>query len=83
MQLSPLLEAAGGAYAHYVSALAALARADFERTKAAADRFNRDEIRIAARLIVARSVLAALDADTAPPRDGFNAAGIVGSAGPR
>jgi hypothetical protein len=57
MQLSPLLEAAGGNYARYIKALSALARVDFERTKATADRFNRDEVRLAARLVVARSVL--------------------------
>ncbi|MBA2731846.1 MAG: hypothetical protein H0U54_03020 [Acidobacteria bacterium] len=35
----------------------ALARADFDRTKALADRFLRDEIRIIARLLLAQSIL--------------------------
>lgn len=47
----------GGAHARYVKALSELARVDFDRTKAAADRFNRDEVRLVARMIVARSVL--------------------------
>jgi hypothetical protein len=57
MILTPTLDAAGGAYARYVKALSELARVDFDRTKTAADRFNRDEARLAARLVVARSVL--------------------------
>lgn len=57
MILSPTLEAAGGPYARYVKALAELARVDFDRTKTTADRFGRDEARLAARLVVARSVL--------------------------
>jgi hypothetical protein len=47
----------GGAHARYVKALSELARVDFDRTKATADRFNRDEVRLVARMIVARSVL--------------------------
>jgi hypothetical protein len=47
----------GGAYARYVKALAELARVDFDRTRATADRFNRDEARLMARMVVARSVL--------------------------
>jgi hypothetical protein len=57
MLLSPTLEAAGGPYARYVKALSELARVDFDRTKTSADRFGRDEARLAARLVVARSVL--------------------------
>lgn len=57
MLLSPTLEAAGGPYARYVKALAELARVDFDRTKTTADRLGRDEARLAARLVVARSVL--------------------------
>jgi len=37
--------------------LAALVNSDFERTKAAADRFQRNELRILARLLIARNVL--------------------------
>jgi hypothetical protein len=47
----------GGAYARYVKALGELARVDFDRTRATADHFNRDEVRLLARLVVARSVL--------------------------
>ena len=57
MILSPGLDAASGMYARYVKALSELARIDFDRTKTTADRFNRDEARLAARLVVARSVL--------------------------
>ena len=65
MILSPTLEAAGGPYARYVKALVELARVDFDRTKTTADRFGRDEARLAARLVVARSVLS--DKLDAPP----------------
>jgi hypothetical protein len=41
----------------YLSDVSTLARADFERTKALADRFLRDEIRISARLLLAQSIL--------------------------
>jgi hypothetical protein len=41
----------------YLSDVHTLARADFERTKALADRFLRDEIRISARLLLAQSIL--------------------------
>jgi hypothetical protein len=51
------LSNAGGMYAHYVRALSQLARVDFERTGAAADRFRREEARLLARLIIAQSVL--------------------------
>ena len=73
MILTPTLDAAGGAYARYVKALSELARVDFDRTRTAADRFNRDEARLAARLVVARSVLSdKLDANTnATPNGGF------------
>ena len=57
MILTPTLDAAGGAFARYVKALSELARVDFDRTKTTADRFNRDEARLAARLVIARSVL--------------------------
>jgi hypothetical protein len=57
MVLTPTLDAAGGAYARYVKALAELSRVDFDRTRTTADRFIRDEARLAARLVVARSVL--------------------------
>ena len=57
MVISNGLGELSGAHARYVKALSELARVDFERTKAAADRFNRDEVRLFARIIIARSVL--------------------------
>ena len=48
---------ANGPYAPYVKKLTSLARADFERTKAAADRFQRNEIRLMGRLLIAQCVL--------------------------
>jgi hypothetical protein len=41
----------------YGKGLAALAKADFDRTKAAADRFERNELRLMARLLLAQAVL--------------------------
>jgi hypothetical protein len=41
----------------YSADLLALARDDFERTKALADRFDRDEMRTRARLLVIQSIL--------------------------
>jgi hypothetical protein len=57
MLLAPGIGELGGMYARYVKALAELARVDFDRTRQTADRFNRDEARLMARLIVARSIL--------------------------
>jgi hypothetical protein len=41
----------------YGNSVAALANADFERTRAAADRFERNELRLMARLLLAQSLL--------------------------
>ena len=41
----------------YSLGIVALSKADFERTKALADRFQRDELRIVARLLLAQAVL--------------------------
>jgi hypothetical protein len=41
----------------YTSDINTLARADFDRTKALVDRFQRDEIRIMMRLMLAQSIL--------------------------
>ena len=41
----------------YGTGVAALARADFDRTKAAADRFERTELRLMARLLLAQALL--------------------------
>lgn len=56
-----------GSYANDVKALA---YADFERTKALADRFLRDEIRIIARLLIAQSILS-------PRQAPQNAPGVI------
>lgn len=48
---------AGGFAGEFAGELKALASADFDRTKATADRFQRSEIRIMARLLIARSIL--------------------------
>jgi len=47
----------------YGKGVAALARVDFERTRAAADRFERNELRLLARLLLAQSVLRTQDSD--------------------
>jgi hypothetical protein len=57
MVLQPGFAGGGALYGQYVKALAELARADFERTKSAADKFGRDEVRLMARLLIAQSVL--------------------------
>ncbi|HJQ32906.1 MAG TPA: hypothetical protein VJ866_12030 [Pyrinomonadaceae bacterium] len=67
MLMTPGLSMAGGSYARYVKALAELARVDFDRTRATADRFNRDETRLIARLLIARSILS--DRPDAPAND--------------
>lgn len=58
----------------YGRGVVALANADFTRTKALADRFQRNEIKIMARLVIAQSILRSMEvsdkpetpADTAP-----------------
>jgi hypothetical protein len=67
MLMTPGLLMAGSSYARYVKALAELARVDFDRTRATADRFNRDETRLMARLLIARSILS--DRPDAPAGD--------------
>jgi hypothetical protein len=74
MVMAPGLSMAGGPYARYVKALAELARVDFDRTRATADRFNRDEARLMARLVIARSILSDR-LDAAPDSDGTIYAG--------
>ena len=71
MIVSPGLSELGGAHARYVKALAELARVDFDRTRATADRFNRDETRLMARVVVARSVLSDRLGDPARPAEIF------------
>jgi hypothetical protein len=57
MILSPGLGNVDAMYSRYARALSELARVDFDRTKAEAERFQREEVRIAARLLIARSIL--------------------------
>jgi hypothetical protein len=57
MVLQPSFIATNTMFAPYVRQLGALARADFNRTKAVADRFQRSEVRLMARLLIAQSVL--------------------------
>jgi hypothetical protein len=45
------------AFSKYGKSVAALANADFDRTRAAADRFERQELRLMARLLLAQSLL--------------------------
>jgi hypothetical protein len=47
----------GGTYMPFLQVLPELARVDFDRTRQMADRFNPNEIRLVARLIIARSIL--------------------------
>jgi hypothetical protein len=54
----------------YVADITTLARADFDRTKALVDRFQRDEIRTMARLMLAQSILF-------PPSPAPAASGVV------
>jgi hypothetical protein len=57
MILQPGFSNMSGMYAHFIRALAELARVNFDRTRATADRFGRDEVRVMARLIIAQSIL--------------------------
>jgi hypothetical protein len=50
----------------YGRGVVALANADFTRTKALADRFQRNELKIMARLVIAQSILRSLDAPDKP-----------------
>ncbi|HKR02847.1 MAG TPA: hypothetical protein VJT09_19370 [Pyrinomonadaceae bacterium] len=58
IMMEPLSAVFNEFFVRYLGDLSALARADFERTKALADRFQRDEIRIIARLLIVQSILA-------------------------
>lgn len=50
----------------YAPGVTALAKADFNRTVALADRFERHELRILARLLMAQSIMRSLETPTAP-----------------
>jgi hypothetical protein len=76
MVLGPGMGELAGTYARYVKALSELARVDFDRTRQTADRFNRDEARLMARLIIARSILSdRLDPAAPAPDGGFSLGG--------
>jgi hypothetical protein len=81
MLLGPGMGELGGTYARHVKALAELARVDFDRTRQTADRFNRDEARLMARIIIARSILSdRLDPGATPAGGGLGmGGGIIGS----
>ncbi len=57
MVLQPGFITANVMFTQYAKELGALARADFNRTKAVADRFQRNEVRLMARLLIAQSIL--------------------------
>jgi len=50
----------------YGRGVVALANADFNRTKALADRFQRNELKLMARLLIAQSILRSLDSPEKP-----------------
>lgn len=58
IMMEPLTMISNEIFVNYLGDVNALANADFERTKALADRFLRQEIRITARLLLAQSILA-------------------------
>ncbi|OLE52337.1 MAG: hypothetical protein AUG51_18490 [Acidobacteria bacterium 13_1_20CM_3_53_8] len=58
VMLEPIGELVGMFSMQYGRELSALATSDFARTKAAADRFQRPEVRLLARMLIARSILA-------------------------
>lgn len=57
MVLQPGFMTASNMFTQYGKELGALARADFTRTKQVADRFQRNEVRLMARLLIAQSIL--------------------------
>jgi hypothetical protein len=67
LMLEPLVMFSSQFMSHYLNDLKHLALADFERTKALADRFQRDEARIMARLLVVQSIIG--PPQTAKPSD--------------
>lgn len=57
IMMEPLVAVSNEIFNNYLGDLGALSRADFERTRELADRFQRPEIRTIARLLVAQSIL--------------------------
>ena len=66
IMMEPLNMISTEVFVYYMGDVNALATADFERTKALADRFLRDEIRITARLLLAQSLLSPKPATPTP-----------------
>ncbi len=81
MLLQHSFSAANGPYVQHLRKLTSLARADFERTKTAVDGFQRNEIRLMGRLLIAQSVLSdRLGKDKNPSQDVFGVGtGILAS----
>lgn len=75
MLLQHSFSAANGPYVQHLRKLTSLARADFERTKTAVDGFQRDEIRLMGRLLIAQSVLSDRLGNDKNPNQGFFGAG--------
>lgn len=62
----------GGTYLPFFKVLPELARVDFDRTRRMADRLNPNEIRLVARLVIARGILSdRLDLVAGPPGGGI------------
>jgi hypothetical protein len=71
MLLQHSFSAANGPYVQHLRKLTSLARADFERTKTTVDGFQRDEIRLMGRLLIAQSVLSDRLGNDKNPNQGF------------
>ena len=65
-----------GLLQQYVGDIAAIAKADFDRTKALVDKFQRDEIRTLMRLILAQSILAPIPQEAIELRMGPSVLGL-------
>lgn len=65
--IQPISELMDRSSQQYVPDLGALALADFDRTRAVADSFQRDEVRLIARLLIAESVLGERPSTGSPP----------------
>ena len=77
MLLHLSFSAANGPYVQHLKKLTSLARADFERTKTAVDGFQRDEIRLMGRLLIAQSVLSDRLGDDKNPNQNFVGVGSI------
>jgi hypothetical protein len=77
MLLQHSFSAANGPYVQHLRKLTSLARADFERTKTAVDGFQRDEIRLLGRLLIAQSVLSDRLRNDKNPNQNFFGGGII------